>query len=77
MVREAKSFRMTASFGKPSLYSVSLSNIITSFALSSTSSKTKMTDLATRKARRRSALMALENYGTPVYEHVTYVTDHD
>ena len=65
MVTEAQSYGAHATFGKPTLDSDSLSNIITSLASSLTSSKTEMTNLRTGKSRLVRMDFQREKLNTP------------
>ena len=69
MVTEAQQYGAQASFGKPSLDADSLSNIITSLASSLTTSKTKteMTELNTGKAKLVRMDIEREKLNTPDY----------
>lgn len=65
MVTEAKSYGAQASFGKPSLDTESLSNIISSLATSLTTSKTEMTEMRTGVTKMIRMDVTREKPNTP------------
>jgi hypothetical protein len=65
MVQEAASYGAVASFNKPSLSTVSLSNICTSLVSSLQTSKTELTDMATGRSRVVRTDVTREKNNTP------------